>query len=205
MKEKILTTSNGVDLFKDENGILHSINMEEVKKELELASSSEDDFEAMYAEDLLELIDFQSGKNQSIKEVDGPISGGMHMLSGIGEYSTQNNDGEDMEITIFQIDGNNYAMALDPDDGYRSYGTIEKTDFTPQYTFPPQQVEIHFFNEEKRVYIEGCGLETYKSRYMIMTDHEKEVLRVGTDYTDYYYPVAIFDYYPENLEINQGK
>lgn len=74
MKEKILTTSNGVCLFKDENGILHSINMEEVKKELELAFSSEDDFEAMYAEDLLELIDFQSGKNQSIKEVDGPIS-----------------------------------------------------------------------------------------------------------------------------------
>lgn len=74
MKEKILTTSNGVGLFKDENGILHSINMEEVKKELELAFSSEDDFEAMYAEDLLELIDFQSGKNQSIKEVDGPIS-----------------------------------------------------------------------------------------------------------------------------------
>lgn len=53
MKEKILTTSNGVGLFKDENGILHSINMEEVKKELELASSSKNDFEAIYAEDLL--------------------------------------------------------------------------------------------------------------------------------------------------------
>lgn len=205
MEEKVLTTPTGVDLFKNANGILYSSDMEEVKKYLTLEASSEDDFIAIYAEDLLDLIDFQSGKNKVIREVDGIVSNGVHILSGIGEYSTKNDDGKDMEVTVFQIDGNNYAMALDPYDGYRSYGTIEKTDFTPQYTFPPQQVEIHFFNKEKRVYIEGCGSETYKSRYMIMTDHGREVLRVGTDYTDYYYPVAIFEYYPKNLEINQDK
>lgn len=205
MEEKVLTTPTGVDLFKNSNGILYSSDMEEVKKYLALEASSEDCFIAIYAEDLLDLIDFQSGKNEIIAEVDGIVSNGAHMLSGIGEYSTKNDDGKDMEVTVFQIDGNNYAIALDPYDGYRSYGTIEETDFTPQYTFPPQQVEIHFFKEGKRVYIEGRGFETYKSRYMIIIDHGRDVLMVGTNYTDCYYPVAIFEYHPENLEINQGK
>ena len=42
---------------------------------------------------------------------------------------------------------------------------------------------------------------------LVMTDatNGKEVLVVGTDYTDDYYPNACFHWQPENLEINKTK
>lgn len=134
------------------------------------------------------------------------ISDGIHYLSGIG-YSTKeygwSNKG--INVYLFCIDGKTYGAYEDPDDGYRSFGCLEEMDAKCQYTFPPQAVRV--VNKRVDRKIEHDGWLEYENKFMIhILDavNGKEVLVVGTDYSESYYPMAIFNYTPENLEINKN-
>lgn len=131
---------------------------------------------------------------------------GKYMMSGVGSATmTDDWNGNDIDIDLFCLDGVVYGAYIDPDDGYRSYGVIRPTDYKCQYTFPPQEVIVE--EVEERVPHEGCYDYDEHRRFITITDAKngKLILKVGTDYTDDYYPMAIFSYSPENFEVNQGK
>lgn len=140
-----------------------------------------------------------------VDDKDNIISNGLHTISGIGNITTQ--DGlydTDIDVDLFCIDGVTYGAFIDPHDGYRSYGVIKKMpEYKCQYTFPPQPIKI-----ENKI-IKGNPMDYFveDKHLLVMTDatNGKEVLVVGTDYTDDYYPNACFRWQPENLEINKNK
>ena len=113
---------------------------------------------------------------------------GLHNLQGV-DLVYPDDEGN---YIVFKLDNICYKLSIDPDDGYRSYciwnGIVEQE---PKYCFPDVKVFCHMPEEE------------YK-QYLIFTDIEngKDVLKIGTDYFDNYYPVAFFNWKPENLHIN---
>lgn len=68
MVETVYITPTGVKLFKNGYGMLFSSNMDEIKKYLTEETASADYFEAMFANDLLDEIDYQSTSRPSIKK-----------------------------------------------------------------------------------------------------------------------------------------
>lgn len=140
-----------------------------------------------------------------VDDKDNIISNGLHTISGIGNTTTQEGVYDtDVDVDLFCIDGVTYGAFIDPNDGYRSYGVIKKMpEYKCQYTFPPQPIKI-----ENKI-IKGNPMDYFAEdkHLLVMTDatNGKEVLVVGTDYTDDYYPNACFHWQPENLEINKNK
>ena len=112
-----------------------------------------------------------------------------------------------MAVQANLIDDVVYGAYIDPDDGYRSYGKItaatDIADCKCQFTFPPQKViveNVHTNIEDEF----GITTDAYK---LVIKDAilDKEVLVVGTDYSDDWYPCAIFNYQPMNLYANVEK
>lgn len=134
------------------------------------------------------------------------LTKGVHYLSGVGFGTIHDewND-EDIDVDLFCIDGVTYGAYVDPDDGYRSYGHIGVSNLECQYTFEPQKVIVDIV--EEREVDETWGGYIRDVRMVIIKDAilNKEVLRVGTDYADSYYPMAIFDYQPMNLYSNVAR
>lgn len=136
------------------------------------------------------------------------IEDGVHYLSGIGNTTYHCDwDNAEVDVDLFCIDGIVYGAYIDPADGYRSYGRITAaTDVANckcQFTFPPQKVIVE--NVHTKIDGEyGIATDAYK---IVIKDAilDKEVLVVGTDYSDDYYPCAIFDYQPMNLYANVEK
>lgn len=92
------------------------------------------------------------------------------------------------------VNGVVYSFEENPDDGYRSYCELF-LDTTPisqiKNRFPEQAVNIE--------YCDDGGNEFYVFKNI---DTGEVILKVGTvDYNDYY-PVARFEWHPENLPIN---
>lgn len=136
------------------------------------------------------------------------IKDGKYLLSGIGNTTLKRGFYEEsVDVNLFCLDGITYGAYINPDDGFRSYGDFMqmKDGVKCQYQFPPQEVivtnkvitgdptEDDWYGEDKRL--------------IVITDaiNGKEILVVGTDFYDSYYPMAIFNYTPENLEINKNK
>lgn len=115
------------------------------------------------------------------------IQAGKHLLSGI---DTSICNGE--TSYLFCLDGITYEAAEDPCDGYRSWATINETDKKCRFKFPPQEV---------------IAIEIGVENSLILYDaiNGKLVLKIETDYFDSYYPCAVFEYHPENLNINKDK
>ena len=136
------------------------------------------------------------------------ISDGIHYLSGIG-YSTKEDgwSNKGINVKLFCIDGKTYGAYEDPDDGYRSFGCLEEMDAKCQYTFPPQAVRVVNESLDRKIAYEDGWIE-YEDKFMMRildAVNGKEVLVVGTDFSESYYPMAIFNYTPENLEINKNR
>jgi len=109
---------------------------------------------------------------------------GTYMLSGVDYIPSDCGTG-----VVITLDGVSYRADEDLYDGYRSYaGGFKMTNTKPTNTFPPQKVTL-----------------SYESKYDILAlrSNGARVLEVGTDYSDDWYPCAIFHYWPENLPINQ--
>lgn len=121
---------------------------------------------------------------------------GMHELSGVdtGAYTDLDFHGYNCYANYirFRLDGVTYEAVEDPDDGYRSYmGEIKETHEKIRNTFPPVKV--------------NCVMDKEPNDILIMRDdlNGKEILYVGTNYEDDYYPICTFIWMPENMACNE--
>jgi len=108
---------------------------------------------------------------------------GLHDLSGVSFQE---------DSVLFILDGVTYKAVENSSDGYRSYcEDLVISQEKVLNTFPPQRVEGVLLDEG---YIRFVDVQT-----------NKEVLDVGTDHVDAWYPTCIMHWYPENLYINMNK
>lgn len=132
------------------------------------------------------------------------LGDGTHLFSGVAEVNVQVGWPEDEEYAdgiVMTIDGHDWLVYADPDDGYRSYGCLMMCDGkykVPQ--FPAQLVHIKNYHEEG----EDDGGWPIDYDKMVMTGRNgRLILEIGTDHSDQWYPHAIFYYNPANLPINE--
>ena len=132
------------------------------------------------------------------------LKDGIVKLSGFCEatfYVGWDND-EPVDGFIVQINGVNWGAYVDPDDGYRSYGSFFETDEPCTNTFPPQDVLLEQVDD-------GGGYDWYEEPKMSMlylaNPTTKEiVLEVGTMWYDSYYPMGRCYFNPLALPINKS-
>lgn len=124
---------------------------------------------------------------------------GEHKLSGVSRIIKYNDS--DYTAFAFTLDGVTYLGEEDPEDGYRSCcKDLIVVDQPTKNSFPEIDVICtHIYD----------GLETWSAESDVLEIKdkvtEKVILRVGTDNTDDYYPYFVFEYYPENMIINQDR
>lgn len=119
---------------------------------------------------------------------------GIHCLSGV-DLSVINDSGYDCNCVKFTLDGVTYCAVEDPDDGYRSYcGELVVSDSSCRFQFPALQVLC-------TMQFEGL----WGDDVLLFTDviTGKEVLAVGTEDLNDYYPVCVMRYTPENMAHNK--
>lgn len=129
---------------------------------------------------------------------------GKHYFSGVDHIPHQRTD-RDSEYydygddCLFCIDGVNYLMIEDLNDGYRS--NMLDPIFTEREivnTFEKQEVMIKH-REKGSYYGDECDIME------ICSMSGDLILEVGTDNIDNWYPSAIFNFFPENMEINKTR
>lgn len=137
------------------------------------------------------------GYNKILKE-------GKHYLTAVFTYAYKGWE-SDGDGVILMLDGDIYYCYENPDDGYRSYSVIEKAKSLDEIkcdhqlaTFPPQEVYVKFTDKKDEL-----GDPSWEC--LITNEYNELILKVGTDNYDDYYPMAIFEYHPENLLINKNK
>ena len=131
------------------------------------------------------------------------LENGMVKLSGFCEttfYVGWDNK-EPVDGFIVQINGVNYAAYVDPDDGYRSYGSLFETDKPCTNTFPPQDVLLKQTDDEG-------GYDWYeepkmKMLYLTNSATGGTILEVGTVWYDSYYPMGRCYFNPTAMPINK--
>ena len=131
----------------------------------------------------------------------------MHLKAFVGEhklpaveflnYKVKDNWGDmDSEVCRFRLDGNVYDAVEDPEDGYRScLGDINCIG------------SFNLSNQFEDVDVLGVLNESNSQEMIIFNDRVtcKEVLVIGTDDTDDYYPYFVRAFHPENMSINIDK
>lgn len=121
------------------------------------------------------------------------IPEGWHGFSGFCDCEIKDEYNDDViNGIVIQLDGKNYRCYEDPSDGYRSYSEVQETDQECMNTFPPQRVMVKHYDRSN-----NHGIEVYNPDFEL-------ILRVGTDNYDDYYPMAVWEWHPENLPINKG-
>lgn len=146
-------------------------------------------------------------QEEILDDKDNLITNGKHMLSGIGHCTIYEEwSHNELDCDLFIIDGITYGACIDPDDGYRSYGILQKVEnHKCQFTFPEQEVNVI----NKKIVAQGqedwWDIEDKTILIMTNANNGKDILIIGTDYTEDYYPMAIKKYYPQNLSINQDR
>lgn len=131
------------------------------------------------------------------------ISKGKHFLSGVSMVSFNDKmTDEYLDGILLTIDGINYIAYTDPNDGWRSYGCFEETTMKQKFTFPKQVINVEVTKEN---YADESGWNINREFMTFTNDNGDIILKIGTDYTDTWYPMAISEYYPQNLPINIGK
>lgn len=101
----------------------------------------------------------------------------------------------DANTIRFRLDDIVYIATEDAEDGYRScLGEIERSCCEITNTFPAIEVIARQIKSEYDDSIDIVEL--------IDIVNDKIVLRVGTDYSDSYYPVFVNEFSPENMSTN---
>ena len=126
------------------------------------------------------------------------IKQGKGILEGVCDYTrkARYEFEDDCNGYIFRLNGQNFAVCENPDDGYRSYCEIEATDLPCKNTFPPQEVFVILYDEVGD-YTKNNGILIYN------IDDASLILKIGTDAYDDYYPCAKMEFHPENMPINK--
>jgi hypothetical protein len=127
---------------------------------------------------------------------------GEHELSGV-DMTEENIEGQwNKERTYhgnvcrFVLDGKVYTALEDEDDGYRSSLRSLTEGGAVSNLFAPQRVLCSMQTEGKH-----GGVDDILVMRDVVTG--KEVLSVGTDNTDDYYPSFVANFHPENMACNQ--
>lgn len=130
---------------------------------------------------------------------------GEHELSGVDyiaseelrpAYDYDGASGYHGQVIRFVLDGKVYTAREDDNDGYRSSMRDLTEGGEIKNTFPPVRVLCSLRTEGKY----GGKDDTLVMRDMVTG---KEVLEVGTDNTDDYYPSFVAHFQPENMACNQ--
>lgn len=132
-------------------------------------------------------------------------------LSAIGEFSYKNDYFDtDVEGVYLKLNDKIYSFYIDADDGYRSYGIIKEEFFYDEdnniikdsyIEFPEQYLTF------REIEVDEAIDDYYHNKYwmILLYNNEKEVLRLGTNLSDSYYPCAIYQWNPQNLPINKDR
>ena len=119
-------------------------------------------------------------------------------LSGVSEVQYNNGWNGQLDGIGFIINNETYIAYFNPDDGWRSYSCFEK-DNNVKVTnkFPKQEVLIDWeYVDYDNGEIKGV---------VIYNLYMEVILKAVTDYSDGWYPCAIFEYFPQNLPINKKR
>jgi hypothetical protein len=128
---------------------------------------------------------------------------GEHELSGVDYIKSEEMPSEydfsgpySASVIRFVLDGKVYTAREDDNDGYRSCMRDLVEGGEVKNTFAPQRVLCSLRTE---------GTYGNKDYTLVMRDvvTGKEVLEVGTDSTDDYYPSFVANFRPENMACNQ--
>lgn len=118
---------------------------------------------------------------------------GQHIFSGIEPFTVKTGWCANSNGVRFVFDGVTYEAVEDPADGYRSFlGRINESDVMPNNTFPGVLVVCHMEQSHYNEIL--CAVDAHNG---------KIVLRIGTDYSDGFYPRCILEYNPENMHLNE--
>ena len=93
----------------------------------------------------------------------------------------------------FILDSKTYTAVEDPADGYRSYLRDVYEGGECANTFAGEEVDIRLVEGDRYFY----GI------IATSTATGEEILRIGTNDYDDYYPVCILEFHPQNLDVNQ--
>ena len=105
---------------------------------------------------------------------------------------------EQCEVLRFRLDGITYMAIQDPSDGYRScLGAFRIDETEVKNTFPPARVLVRKLIDRYAGGPEADLLE------MTCVATGKQILVVGTDHADDYYPSFVADFQPAHLPCNQ--
>ena len=137
------------------------------------------------------------GYNKILKE-------GVHQLTSVFTYAYGGWESDGNGVILI-LDGDIYYCYENPDDGYRSYSVIEKAKSLDEIkcnyrlpSFPPQDVYVKFKDKK-----DNLGDPSWEC--LITNKNGELILKLGTDNYEDYYPMAIFEYHPENLPINKDR
>ena len=126
---------------------------------------------------------------------------GEHSLSGVDFGQTPVGGGyydEDAETCTFVLDGETYTVTEDPSDGYRSaMKSLAKGGVSVQNTFWPCRVLCSI----------ECKAGGYDADLLVMRDiiTGREVLAIGTENVNDYYPCYIARFDPTAMAINSAQ
>lgn len=127
---------------------------------------------------------------------------GKHILSGIevGEkgFETRWDGIQERSYVKFTLDSIHYLAVKDPNDGYRSYmEELQTTDEPCEVPLPNVEVVCHMKEDDKWV----------NNDVLVFVDavNGKEILSIGTENYDDYYPYCVLHYTPENMSCNERR
>lgn len=127
---------------------------------------------------------------------------GEHILSGIEEGKTEietwRNHYETAYYVKFTLDGKTYSAIEDPDDGYRSYmGELKEETEECEIKLPNIEVECRMKPDDENGSYDVLIFKDIKSK--------NDILEIGTDYSEDYYPCCVLGYYPEKMYCNRER
>lgn len=127
---------------------------------------------------------------------------GVHKLQGI-ETGTRPatfvwSGATDCNYIKFRLDGVTYIAIENPDDGYRTFiEEIQVVDEDCEIKLPNIDVRCTMRPDTSIEKMDVLEFWDFKTKLC--------VLAVGTQNIDDYYPLAVMEYYPENMGCNMGK
>jgi len=115
---------------------------------------------------------------------------------------------DDATWVTFILDGKTFKVSEDPSDGYRSSMKDIKMGGQCNNSFPPVQVIAKFFHDFgdiPRGPHDNYDYEQGPCEILVVYDVEtrSEIFRVGTNYSEDFYPTFVHEFHPEAMATNR--
>ena len=157
--------------------------------------------EVLEKEDLINKeYNIKDEKKREEKEITLKSLAGPHIFTGVErgilKVDKQFSWDQDRNTIRFELDGQVYEAIENPSDGYRSY--MDKLIISNK-SVRNKTPEINIVCVYRDKDYDDCNLLDF-----IDCKNGKVFMTIGTRHINDYYPVCIFEYYPENLSINEN-